>query len=224
VAQDLAAPAAQSRGGAHVAHQFDDAAQQFEASTFGMWIFLVTEVLFFGGALVAFATYYRLYVDAFESASNHLDLVLGTVNTVVLLTSSLSMVLAVHAAQIGGRGRQMFWLIVTFVLGATFLCIKAYEYAHKFHEGLIPGPGFRYAGPDAAHHELFLSFYFALTGLHALHMIIGLGIIGTLTVLAWRNWFSPSYFTPVEVSGLYWHFVDLVWIFLFPLLYLLGRH
>jgi cytochrome c oxidase subunit 3 len=206
------------------AHQFDDAEQQFEAATFGMWLFLVTEILFFGGALAAFGIYYAMYTDAFEDASNHLDLVLGTVNTAVLLSSSLTMVLAVHAAQTGMRARQLFWLAATFVFGSAFLGIKAYEYAHKFHEGLVPGPYFTFAGADPAYHELFLSFYFALTGLHALHMIIGLGIIATLFVLAWRNWFSPAYYTPVEVSGLYWHFVDLVWIFLFPLLYLLGRH
>jgi cytochrome c oxidase subunit 3 len=210
--------------GHHVAHQFDDAEQQFEASTFGMWLFLVTEVLFFGGALTAFAVYYVLYVDAFEAASNRLDLVLGALNTVVLLTSSLTMVLSVHAAQTAGRGRQLLWLLATFALGAAFLVVKAFEYAHKFHDGLVPGPGFRYAGADAAYHELFLSFYFALTGLHALHMVIGLGVIGTLAMLAWRGRFTPAYFTPVEVSGLYWHFVDIVWIFLFPLLYLLGRH
>ncbi|HZR82239.1 MAG TPA: cytochrome c oxidase subunit 3 [Candidatus Binatia bacterium] len=208
----------------YVAHHFDDAEQQFEASTLGMWIFLATEVLFFGGALSAFAYYYWQNADAFEAASNHLDLVAGTINTAVLLSSSLSMVLAVHAAQTAGRGRQIFWLLVTFALGAAFLGIKTYEYAHKFHEGLVPGPFFRYAGPNAPQHEMFISFYFALTGLHALHMIIGLGIMGTLTVLSWRGWFSPAYFTPVEVSGLYWHFVDIVWIFLFPLLYLLGRH
>ena len=208
----------------YVAHQFDDADQQFEAATFGMWIFLVTEILFFGGALAAFAIYYSMYTDAFEDASNHLDLVMGTVNTAVLLSSSLTMVLAVHAAQTGARARQLVWLAATFVFGSAFLGIKAYEYAHKFHEGLVPGPNFTFSGPDPSYHELFLCFYFALTGLHALHMIIGLGIIATLFVLAWRGWFTPGYFTPVEVSGLYWHFVDLVWIFLFPLLYLLGRH
>lgn len=207
-----------------VAHQFDDAEQQLGATTFGMWVFLATEVLFFGGALSAFAIYYALYSTSFEDASNHLDLVLGTVNTAVLLTSSLSMVLSVHAAQTAGRGRQVFWLFVTFVLGSVFLGIKGFEYAHKFREGLIPGPNFAFEGSDPAHHELFISFYFALTGLHALHMIIGLGVLATLMVLAWRGRFSAAYFSPVELSGLYWHFVDLVWIFLFPLLYLLGRH
>jgi cytochrome c oxidase subunit III len=208
----------------HVAHQFDDAEQQFDASILGMWVFVVQEIMFFGAVLGAFGVYYFMYTDAFEAASNHLDLTLGAVNTAVLLASSLSMVLSVHAAQTAGRSRQILWLVVTFLLGGVFLGIKAYEYWHKFEEGLVPGPGFRFAGADAAHHELFLSFYFALTGLHALHMVVGLGIIATLIVLAWRNWFSPTYYTPVEVSGLYWHFVDLVWIFLFPLLYLLGRH
>ena len=208
----------------HVAHQFDDAEQQFGASVFGMWIFLAQEIMFFGGILAAFGVYFFMYTDAFEAASNHLNLVLGALNTAVLLASSLSMVLSVHAAQTAGRGRQIFWLSITFLLGSVFLGVKAYEYWHKFHEGMVPGPNFSYAGPDAPYQELFLSFYFALTGLHALHMVIGLGIIGTLIVLSWRNWFSGAYYTPVEISGLYWHFVDLVWIFLFSLRYLLRRH
>ncbi|HEY8514003.1 MAG TPA: cytochrome c oxidase subunit 3 family protein [Candidatus Binatia bacterium] len=208
----------------YVAHQFDDAEQQYGAATLGMWFFIAQEVAFFGGALAAFAIYFYMYHDAFEAASNHLSLTLGLVNTVVLISSSLTMAMSVHAAQIGSVRGQIGWLLGTIVLGSTFLGIKAYEYAHKFHEGLVPGPIFTYQGPDAAQHELFLSFYFVLTGLHAIHMIIGIGILAVLVVLAWKRWFGPGYYTPVEISGLYWHFVDLVWIFLFPLLYLLGRH
>jgi len=207
-----------------VAHQFDDAEQQYESSSLGMWLFLAQEVLFFGGVFVAYAVYAYIYADAFEAASNHLDLTLGAVNTVVLIASSLTMAMAVHAAQAGGRSAQMGWLAATIGLGSVFLGIKAYEYTHKFHEGLVPGPLFTFSGPDAPQHELFLSFYFAMTGLHALHMVIGIGILLVLIVLAARRWFGPQYYTPVEMTGLYWHFVDLVWIFLFPLLYLIGRH
>jgi cytochrome c oxidase subunit 3 len=207
-----------------VAHQFDTAEQQYEASQLGMWIFLANEIMFFGGVLAAFLVSFVVYAPAFEDASNHLSLLLGALNTVVLLTSSLTMALAVHAAQVGERRQLVRQLVWTLLLGSVFLVVKAYEYSHKFHEGLVPGPSFAYSGRNAAEHELFLSFYFALTGLHALHMIIGIVILAVLIVMSRRGRFGPAYFTPVEMSGLYWHFVDLVWIFLFPLLYLLGRH
>lgn len=207
-----------------VAHQFDTAEQQYGASQLGMWIFLANEVMFFGGVLAAYLVSFVLHADAFEDASNHLSLPLGALNTVVLLTSSLTMALAVHAAQVGDRRGQVRHLFWTLLLGLVFLVVKAYEYSHKFHEGLVPGPYFAYGGPGASEHELFLSFYFALTGLHALHMVIGIGILAVLIFMARRGSFGAGYFTPVEVSGLYWHFVDLVWIFLFPMLYLLGRH
>ena len=207
-----------------VAHQFDTAEQQYEASQLGMWLFLANEIMFFGGVLVAYMISFVVYAEAFEDASNHLSLPLGALNTVVLLTSSLTMALAVHAAQVGERRKLVRQLVWTLILGSVFLVVKAYEYSHKFHEGLVPGPSFAYSGRNAAEHELFVSFYFALTGLHALHMIIGIGILAVLILMARRGRFGPGYYTPVEMSGLYWHFVDLVWIFLFPLLYLLGRH
>jgi cytochrome c oxidase subunit 3 len=206
------------------AHQFDDAEQQYETSTLGMWLFLAQEVLFFGAVFATYAYYFFLHTDAFEAASNHLSLTLGAINTVVLIGSSLTMVFAVHAAQHGTKRAQIGWLSATMLLGLVFLVIKAYEYTHKFHEGLVPGPLFTYSGPDAAQHQLFLCMYFTMTGLHALHMIIGIGILAALCVLARRGWFHAGYYTPVEMTGLYWHFVDLVWIFLFPLLYLIGRH
>src|SRR5262245_31548627 len=210
---------------AEVAHQFDDAEQQRLASTLGMWVFLVQEIMFFGGAFCTYVVYRTLFPDAFGHASRHLDVRLGTFNTAVLIASSLTMALAVHAAQIGRRGRTIAaWLLVTMALGATFLVVKVTEYAHKFHEGLVPGPAFTYAGPDAPQAQLFFSIYFVLTGLHALHMVIGIGLLTWLTREAWRGRYGPRYHAPVENSGLYWHFVDIVWIFLFPLLYLIGRH
>jgi len=206
-------------------HHFDDTEQQRSAVTLGMWVFLVTEVMLFGGMFTAYVLYRSLYPDAFAGASNPLDVGLGTINTAVLICSSLTMALAVHAAQVGKpAGRIMAWLGATMILGGAFLVTKMYEYAHKFHEGLVPGSAFTYAGPDARHAELFFSIYFAMTGTHAFHMIIGLGVLTWLVVLAQRRRFSPAYYTPVELGGLYWHFVDIAWIFLFPLLYLIGRH
>jgi cytochrome c oxidase subunit 3 len=206
------------------AHQFDDAEQQRDASTLGMWVFLVTEIMFFAGMFTAYVIYRALYPEAFAHASHHLDVALGTINTAVLITSSLTMALAVHAAQVGRRSLLLAFLFLTMALGATFLVIKGVEYAHKFHEGLVPGPGFRYAGPDAPQQQLFFSIYFGLTGLHAAHMVIGLGLLTVLVLQARRGRFGPAYHTPVEITGLYWHFVDIVWIFLFPLLYLFGLH
>jgi cytochrome c oxidase subunit III len=210
---------------AAVAHQFDDAEQQRAASTLGMWVFLAQEVMFFGGAFCAYVAYRALYPDSFGHASHHLDVRLGTFNTAVLIGSSLTMAVAVHAAQSGRRGRAIAgWLVATMVLGATFLGVKVYEYAHKFHEGLVPGPHFVYPGTDAPQAQLFFSIYFVLTGLHAIHMIIGLGLLLWLVRNALRGRYGAAYHAPIENTGLYWHFVDIVWIFLFPLLYLIGRH
>jgi cytochrome c oxidase subunit III len=209
---------------AHVAHHFDDAEQQREASTLGMWVFLVNEVMFFGGLFTVYIVYRTLHPDGFAHASHHLDVTLGTINTVVLITSSLTMAMAVWASQVGRR-RMLIWCIVlTAALGAVFLVIKGYEYWHKFHEHLVPGAHFMWDGPEKDVAEIFYSLYFALTGLHALHMVIGLGIMAWLLWMAWSGRVGRAYHAPVEISGLYWHFVDIVWIFLFPLLYLIGRH
>ena len=206
-----------------VAHQFDDAEQQRAVSTLGMWVFLAQEIMFFGGAFCAYVIYRTLFPEAFGHASVHLDVRLGTFNTAVLIASSLSMALAVHAAQTGARRAQVGFLALTIALGAAFLGIKAIEYHHKFVEHLVPGAGFHMEGFDGPQAQIFFSLYFGMTGMHALHMIVGVGLLLWLMVQGSRNRFSPEYFTPVEVTGLYWHFVDIVWIFLFPLLYLLGR-
>jgi cytochrome c oxidase subunit 3 len=206
------------------AHQFDDAEQQHEASALGMWLFLVTEILFFGGLFTVYVAYRSAYPGAFGHASNHLDVRWGTINTAVLIASSLTMALAVRAAQVGRRRALSLCLLLTIGLGSVFLAIKGVEYGHKFHEGLVPGPTFTYAGEDAEPAELFFSIYFAMTGLHALHMVIGIGVLAVLFWRARRGRFDAAYYTPVELAGLYWHFVDIVWIFLFPLLYLINRH
>jgi cytochrome c oxidase subunit 3 len=213
-----------SEASSALAHQFDDLEQQSEAATLGMWAFLVTEVLFFGGLFLGYVVYRSSYPEAFASGSHHLDVALGAVNTAVLIGSSLTMALAVHAAQVGRQKELVLFLLGTILLGAVFLGIKGVEYAHKFAEHLVPGPSFVFAGPHAHQAQLFFSFYFAMTGLHAAHMVIGIGVLAVLTVMAWGGRFSAAYYAPVEISGLYWHFVDIVWIFLFPLLYLIGRH
>ena len=205
-------------------HQFDDAAQQYEASALGMWVFLVTEIMFFGGVFTAYVAYRSAYPGAFGHASEHLDLTLGSINTAVLIASSLTMALAVHASQLGKRSALVSFLLLTMALGGVFLGIKAVEYADKFHHHLVPGAHFVFAGPDAHPAEIFFSLYFAMTGLHALHMIIGLGVLAVLVSQARQDRFGTGYHTPIEIAGLYWHFVDIVWIFLFPLLYLIERH
>ena len=206
-------------------HHFDDMAQQAEASTLGMWVFLVTEIMFFGGLFMAYLLYRYRSPKGFAEASNHLNVIWGAVNTIVLIVSSLTMALAVRSAQTSARPKvQIGWLVATMVLGAAFLGVKAIEYADKFEHHLVPGPNFRWEGTYSAAAEQFYSLYFCMTGLHALHMVIGLGIMLVITAMAWRRQFDATYYTPVEVAGLYWHFVDIVWIFLFPLLYLIGYH
>ena len=207
-----------------LAHQFDDLEQQKEAATLGMWVFLVTEVLFFGGLFLVYLVYRSTYPEAFIAGSHELDVLLGGINTAVLITSSLTMALAVHAAQTGHRRTLMIFLVVTMVLGAAFLGIKSVEYYHKFVEHHVPGPDFQFEKEYALHAQIFFSLYFVMTGLHALHMVIGLGIMAFMLWWSIRGTITPEYASPIEISGLYWHFVDIVWIFLFPLLYLIGRH
>jgi cytochrome c oxidase subunit 3 len=207
-------------------HHFDDMDQQFDSATLGMWVFLLTEIMFFGGMFAGYTIYRYLYPDAFASTSKHLDTLMGALNTAVLICSSLTMALAVRSAQIGNRKLLIWMLILTLFFGLVFLGVKAIEYHDKYLHHLIPGPHFEYnEDPQYFHQAQILFFlYFAMTGFHALHMIVGIGILTTLLVMAYRNRFSPAWYTPVEISGLYWHFVDIVWIFLFPLLYLIGLH
>ena len=208
---------------AALAHQFDDLDQQREASSLGMWVFLVTEIMFFGGLFTGYTVYRHAYPEAFADASRRLAVALGAVNTAVLICSSLTMALAVRSAQVGKRRGVIAFLSLTMLLGSAFLVVKGVEYAHKFHDHLVPGATFAFEGPHRPHAELFFSFYFAMTGLHALHMVIGIGILAALVVLSSRGRFSPDDYAAVENTGLYWHFVDIVWIFLFPLLYLISR-
>ena len=209
----------------YLQHHFDNMEQQAEASTLGMWTFLVTEIMFFGGLFMAYLVYRWQSPLGFQEASHHLNIYWGAANTAILIISSLTMALAVRAAQTSQPVRtQIGWLVSTMVLGAAFLGIKAIEYTDKFRDHIVPGPYFQWEGLYPKPAEQFYSLYFAMTGLHALHMVIGLGIMAVITWMASRKTFDSEYYTPVEVAGLYWHFVDIVWIFLFPLLYLIGRH
>lgn len=279
-------------------HQFEDMKQQEESVSIGMWMFLVQEIMFFGGLFTAYLVMRSRYPMAFAVGSNHLDAFWGGLNTIVLIVSSLTMALTVYYAQKGNRNMQVMLIVVTMLFGVVFLGVKAVEYTDKYNHGLIPVQGLNKRIPETAHqapaasaatsavadahdsgtaeaeHQanprgrfmlplsdrklvddaqkgqyltateragyfsngqydhnkftdrvmLFFWIYFVMTGLHAVHMIIGLGIMAWLLWKAWRNTFSREYFAPVEMAGLYWHFVDIVWIFLFPLLYLLGRH
>jgi cytochrome c oxidase subunit III len=215
-------------------HHFYSMEQQLEASILGMWVFLVTEVMFFGGLFMAYIVYRHMYPLAWTESSHELNVWMGGLNTAVLICSSLTMALAVRSAQIGSRRGQIVNLILTILLGSTFLVVKFFEYKAKFEHGLVPGPHFDphellASGQLVPLHlpqgsEIFFSLYFIMTGIHALHMVVGIVLMLIILVMAWKGKFTPDYYNPVEISGLYWHFVDIVWIFLFPLLYLLGAH
>src|SRR5262245_37159020 len=207
-----------------LAHHFDTMVQQRKAVELGVWLFLAQEVMFFGGLFLAYTFYRSRYHEAFIEASHHLDVRLGTINTVVLISSSLTMALAVRAAQQGKRSMTGSFIVVTMLLGLVFLGIKGVEYHHKFVEHAIPGPDFVYHGEHVRGAQIFYLLYFTMTGMHALHMIIGEGIMIALLVWNARGAVSASYPSRVEGVGLYWHFVDIVWIFLFPMLYLISRH
>lgn len=209
---------------AWVAEQFDNLEQQREAVTLGMWIFLATEILFFGGLFLGFFVYRASYPEIFTAASRHLHVWLGTLNTAILLTSSLTIALAVHAARVGRRRMLIVFLGITFLLGAAFLGIKAIEYIWEFQENLMPFAGltFHFEGPSPEQARIFFSFYFVMTGLHALHLLIGLGVIGVMIALAGLGLGEHRLERRVEMTGLYWHFVDLVWVFLFPIVYLIS--
>ena len=211
--------------GPELRHHFEQPEQQFESATLGMWTFLVTEIMFFGGLFAAYTIYRGMYPEAFAGTSQYMQVIVGGVNTAVLICSSLTMALAVRAGHLGQRNAIILFLAATMVLGAVFLGVKAYEYHHKWVEHLVPGFNWNYEDARYARQAQILFFlYFLMTGMHALHMIVGEALLGTILVMAVRRRFTVRWSTPVEVIGLYWHFVDIVWIFLFPLLYLIGKH
>lgn len=209
-----------------VHHHFFDAEQQKESATLGMWLLLATEILLFGALFTAYAVYRNANPEAFMHASARMDWKMGGLNTLVLIVSSVTMVWGVLSAEKGNRKGVLFFLFLTAIFGATFLVVKYFEYGHHIHGHDVPGPYFQWTGdPKLAHGaQIFFFLYFFMTGLHALHMVIGLGLLAWMWITAYWGKYSKEYYNPIEMVGLYWHFVDLVWIFLFPLLYLLGAH
>jgi len=205
-----------------LAHHFSDAEQQKESAKLGMWVFLLTEVLLFGGLFVFYAIYRSWNPDMFYNAHKFLDINLGAINTVVLITSSVTMALAIRSMQLNKKQNTILLLTATLLLAATFLVIKYFEYSHKIHLGQLPGKFYTFTGVEGTNPHIFFSVYFAMTGLHGIHVVAGMFVIGWVMIRTFKNEFSSEYYTPIEMSGLYWHLVDLIWIFLFPLLYLIG--
>lgn len=205
-----------------IAEQFENAEQQSEAAHLGMWTFLATEVLFFGGLFTAYIVYRHFYFSEFVAASKHTEVLFGTINSIILLTSSLTMALAVHAARENYRLQISRWLGLTIFLGIAFLAVKGLEYHDDISNKLVPGANFEPSLPQ--HAQIFFWLYWTMTGLHAIHVTVGLGILSVMTLLARRGKFSSVYNTPLTLAGLYWHFVDIVWLFLFALLYVVQRH
>jgi cytochrome c oxidase subunit 3 len=206
---------------AHLAHHYPNLEQQSHAARLGMWLFLATEILLFGGLFCAYGVYRFLYSDTFKLASTLIETKWGTVNTIVLISSSLTVALAHHEAE-HGNGKKAGWLLLASVAaGAIFLGVKSIEYGHHFHDGHLPGRFYTYAALQAPGDSMFWTLYFLMTGLHGLHVVIGMAVLAVLAVLCLRGRYSSGYATPVELGGLYWHLVDLIWIFLFPLFYLI---
>ncbi|MEP7354023.1 MAG: cytochrome c oxidase subunit 3 [Acidobacteriota bacterium] len=206
-------------------HHFATMEQQFDTSKLGMWLFLATEVLMFGGLFVGFGLMQGRYPQEFLEAHTHLQKFPGVLNTVVLLFSSWTMVMAVHAAQTGQKAKLRMYLLITIACAVVFLGVKYYEYSHKFEEHLLPGIFYHHQAtdslPNSWGYATFFSFYFMMTGLHGIHIIIGIGLLTWLYIKAGKDEFSSAYFTPVDLVGLYWHIVDMIWIYLFPLYYLI---
>ncbi len=209
---------------AHAAlqEQFDEMPQQKEAATLGMWAFLATEVLFFGAMFMSYIAYRHAYPRAFVEASHHTIVLYGTINTAILLTSSLTMAFAVHAAQENNPKRLFRFLAITILFGLAFLAVKGVEYHEDIAEHLWPGPHFRAGLPPQA--QIFWFLYWVMTGVHAIHVTVGIGLLSVMAWMTSRQKFSDVYHNPIEVTGLYWHFVDIIWIYLYPLLYLIHRY
>lgn len=206
----------------HLQHHFSDTVQQMESARLGMWLFLLTEVLLFGGLFCFYAIFRAWYPEMFVNAHQHLNITMGAVNTVVLITSSVTIALAIRSIQLNRRKAAVTFLVITVVLAAVFLVIKYFEYSHKIHLGQLPGKFYFFEGIEGTNPHIFFSVYFLMTGLHGFHVLGGIGVIGWIIARTHRGDFSSEYYTPVELTGLYWHLVDLIWIFLFPLLYLIG--
>jgi cytochrome c oxidase subunit 3 len=205
----------------HLQHHFVDSDQQFDSAKLGMWIFLATEVLFFGGLFAAYIIYRAWYPELYTMASEELNTVWGGINTLVLIGSSLTVAMAIKSAQLNQKKNIAINLGITIALAFVFMVIKYFEYEHKFHLGIFPGEFYTFEGIAHAKANIFFSLYFLMTGLHGIHVIIGIGLMAWLLKRSLNGDFDSEYYTPVEMTGLYWHLVDIIWIFLFPLFYLI---
>lgn len=205
----------------HVQHHFVDSEQQFDAAKFGMWIFLVTEILFFGGLFAAYIVYRAWYPELFTLASEELNTLWGGVNTLVLIGSSLTVAMSIKSAQLNQKKGIIINLGITIALAFIFMVIKYFEYTHKFEIGIFPGEFYTYGGVDHPQANIFFSLYYMMTGLHGIHVLVGIGLMVWLLIKASKEAFDSEYYTPLEITGLYWHLVDIIWIFLFPLFYLI---
>ena len=198
--------------------------QQFDTVKIGMWLLLATEILLFGGLFVGFGLMQHKYPQEFVEAHEHLKRWQGALNTVVLLFSSWTMVMAVNSAQTNQKAKQLRYLLITIVCAFIFLTVKYFEYTHKFSEGLFPAKFYSHTGdmiPGSHGYATFFAFYFMMTGLHGIHIVAGIGLLSWIYARAKKDEFSDAYYTPVELVGLYWHIVDMIWIYLFPLYYLI---
>ena len=204
--------------------QFANPNQQRETASFGMWIFIISEMMLFGGLFVAFTVYRMYYPQAFDDGSAGMDIVLGSINTAVLICSSFTMALAVYSAEVGSRKLVSAFLVLTMIIGAVFLAIKFTEYYKHFLDHKAPAVWFDSAGPGGPKIELFYVFYFIMTGLHALHMIVGIGLLMATLIRNLAGQITAAYYTPIEVAGLYWHFIDVIWVFLYGIFYISGLH
>jgi cytochrome c oxidase subunit III len=218
------ADAVRQREGVPLGHHFNTFEQEHEAAEFGMWLFLLTELMLFGGLFLGYIFYRTLYSAGFAEGSRHLDLSYGGPNTIILIVSSLTMVLAVRSAKVGAARSLRWYLVATAALGTLFMVVKGAEYYQHFLDGTVPGLNWTYAGPYPNQVQLFFFAYFALTGLHSLHLAIGIALVVIVAVMARHGAFLGNRHIPIEMIGLYWHFVDIIWMFLLPMLYLFGFH
>lgn len=222
MAEHAEAHAIDGHGAGHprLKHHFQDMSRQRHAARLGMWLFLATEILMFGGLFCAYSVYRTLYPEAWLECSKHLNRPFGLLETFDLITSSLTMVLAIHFTRVHKRRLSVLMLILTMAMGAGFLCLHGYEYYHEFLEGALPGKFYHFEEVTAPGAPMFYAVYFIMTGLHSIHVIVGIGVLAVLTYFTQRGDYDSSYDHPLDLGGLYWHLVDLIWIFLFPLLYL----
>ena len=210
--------------GVNVASHYKDAEHQYQSNKEGIWLFMVTEILMFGGLFVGYILFHHMYPEMFAEGAKYLDWKLGFINTLVLIFSSLTMALGIYYNQVGQPSKATWALAITIICGAIFMVIKYFEYQHKFHLGIFPGQKLNLdmVKPEHANLGLYFGFYFCMSGLHGLHVLIGMGLITWVMIKNMRREFNPKYYTPIEGVGIFWHIVDLIWIFLFPLLYLVG--